>query len=818
MGISYNPLSGMFDLTSSGGVPTSVPVGVTLTGSTNNSILVVTSSGTLGQLGPLTTGQILVGVTGSPAIATSSPTITSLTLTSLTANTVLIANGSKTITSSGVSSTTLGFLDATSSIQTQLNSTEKTANKGVANGYAPLDGSAKVSYTNLPSALMTFKGAWDPTTNTPTLANGTGLAGDTYRASVGGASTSPISDTWFAGDFIIYNGTIWQRSPLADGVISVNGLAGAVTLTQGNLTDAGTDGITVTNGTNAVWGTGTSLSQHVADSTHNGYLSSSDWTTFNSKQPALSFTAPLTNVSNTIAINGSIADNKLNFVNASDVTKSFTFDLSGQSTGAAVILQPLSTANTTYNLPPLVDTSGTIVVQNNTSGQVFIGATATIGGANSGIQYSNATTANRGQIKLHSYFNGTSVAGVSTLTSRSGTIGVNAAVVNGQDYSKWTAQAAATTPGSAPISGTFAFKANTVNSLTVTSDFHIQLTNLAGTLADRLTLGSEGDLTVTGNMSATNLSGTNTGDVTLSIANGLSLVGQALSLGLSSTSTTGALSSTDWNTFNNKQASGSYITALTGDVSATGPGSVAATLATVNSNVGTFGSSASIPSFTVNAKGLITAASNNALKVPTLQTFTSGTSATYTTPSGVLYIRVRIAGAGGGGGDSTSGNGTAGTASTWKTSADSDILTANGGGAGGTSGGTALGGAGGTATVAGGAIGTPIKGNPGGSEINLVNSTGGHGGANPLFGGGGIGGTSANAGTAGGTNSGSGGGGNGSITNASGSGGGSGGCCDAIIASPNATYHYTVGAGGTAGGAGAGAGAAGYIEVWEYYQ
>lgn len=40
----------------------------------------------------------------------------------------------------------------------------------------------------------------------------------------------------------------------------------------------------------------------------------------------------------------------------------------------------------------------------------------------------------------------------------------------------------------------------------------------------------------------------------------------------------GYLSSTDWNTFNNKQAAGNYITALTGDVSATGPGSVAATI------------------------------------------------------------------------------------------------------------------------------------------------------------------------------------------------------------------------------------------------
>lgn len=51
----------------------------------------------------------------------------------------------------------------------------------------------------------------------------------------------------------------------------------------------------------------------------------------------------------------------------------------------------------------------------------------------------------------------------------------------------------------------------------------------------------------------------------------------------------------------------SAITSLTGDVTATGPGTVPATLATVNSNVGTFGSSSAIPVVTVNGKGLITA-------------------------------------------------------------------------------------------------------------------------------------------------------------------------------------------------------------------
>lgn len=70
---------------------------------------------------------------------------------------------------------------------------------------------------------------------------------------------------------------------------------------------------------------------------------------------------------------------------------------------------------------------------------------------------------------------------------------------------------------------------------------------------------------------------------------------------------------------------GTPITALTGDVTATGPGSVAATLATVNANVGAFGSASVVPTFTVNGKGLITAASNATIALPVGQITGLGT-------------------------------------------------------------------------------------------------------------------------------------------------------------------------------------------------
>ena len=65
------------------------------------------------------------------------------------------------------------------------------------------------------------------------------------------------------------------------------------------------------------------------------------------------------------------------------------------------------------------------------------------------------------------------------------------------------------------------------------------------------------------------------------------------------------------------------IAAITGDVTAPS-GSLATTLATVNSNIGTFGSATIIPSFTVNGKGLITAATTNS--IPTATTSVLGLS------------------------------------------------------------------------------------------------------------------------------------------------------------------------------------------------
>lgn len=129
---------------------------------------------------------------------------------------------------------------------------------------ASLDGSGKVPVSQLPSAIMEYKGAWNASTNSPTLTDGTGDIGDVYRVSVAGTWNSI---QFFIGDFIIYSGSIWQRSPLADGVVSVNGYQGAVILTKSDLGLGSVDNVSAASLRDRSTHTGTQLASTISDFT-----------------------------------------------------------------------------------------------------------------------------------------------------------------------------------------------------------------------------------------------------------------------------------------------------------------------------------------------------------------------------------------------------------------------------------------------------------------------------------------------------------------------------------------------------------------------
>lgn len=207
-------------------------------------------------------------------------------------------------------------------------------------------------------------------------------------------------------------------------------------------------------------------------------------------------------------------------------------------------------------------------------------------------------------------------------------------------------------------------------------------------------------------------------------------------------------------------------------------------------------------------------------KLPTVQTFTSG-SGTYTKPAGVKWIRVRMVGGGGGGAGSGTAAGSA-AGSGGNTTFGSSLLAANGGSAGTWNTTPA---AGGSSSLGTGPIGMALTGQSGGASPVSVSTSvamGGPGGSTP-FGGGGVGGGANFSAGAAVANTGAGGGGASSTSGRiSGGGGAAGGFLDAIITSPSATYAYAVGIAGSAGGAGTSgsagaAGAAGIIVVEEYY-
>jgi hypothetical protein len=128
--------------------------------------------------------------------------------------------------------------EALEELQTDVDSRIPSSEKGAVNGVATLDAGGKVPVSQLPNSVMEFKGAYNASTNSPTLADGTGNAGDVYRVSVAGTPTGftdpSMSEELNVGDFVIYSGTVWQKAPASDAVLSVFGRQGVVTAQSGD--------------------------------------------------------------------------------------------------------------------------------------------------------------------------------------------------------------------------------------------------------------------------------------------------------------------------------------------------------------------------------------------------------------------------------------------------------------------------------------------------------------------------------------------------------------------------------------------------------
>ena len=181
-----------------------------------------------------------------------------------------LAERIKVITNGG--GTSQSVLDTLASLQTQITSLipSQTGNSGK---FLTTNGTA-TSWASVAGGLS-YQGTWNASTNTPTLASSTGVNGYYYiTATAGSTNLDGITD-WQIGDWLLFNGTVWQKIDQSDLVTSVAGRTGAVTLSNTDISGLGTmstqnaSSVTITGGTATL----TSLTIPTVQATNSGGLS-----------------------------------------------------------------------------------------------------------------------------------------------------------------------------------------------------------------------------------------------------------------------------------------------------------------------------------------------------------------------------------------------------------------------------------------------------------------------------------------------------------------------------------------------------------------
>ena len=136
-----------------------------------------------------------------------------------------LAERIKVITNGG--GTSQSVLDTLASLQTQITNLipSQTGNSGK---YLTTNGTA-LSWASVAGGLS-YQGTWNASTNTPTLASGVGVNGYYYIVATAGSTNLDGITDWQIGDWLLFNGTNWQKIDQSNLVTSVNGQTGAVSV------------------------------------------------------------------------------------------------------------------------------------------------------------------------------------------------------------------------------------------------------------------------------------------------------------------------------------------------------------------------------------------------------------------------------------------------------------------------------------------------------------------------------------------------------------------------------------------------------------
>ena len=202
----------------------------------------------------------------------------------------------KLIKDSGINSSTFATAaqgaKADTAVQPGSLGTAAYLNAGSANGVASLDSAGKVPVSQIPAlGDLNYQGTWNASTNTPTLTSSVGTKGYYYVVSVAGSTNLNGITDWQVGDWAVYNGSVWQKIDNTDSVTSVNGYTGAVVLTYTDVgaQPAGTyvNSVSATSPVTSTGGTTPTIAIPAATTSVSGYLTNTDWNTFNGKQATL---------------------------------------------------------------------------------------------------------------------------------------------------------------------------------------------------------------------------------------------------------------------------------------------------------------------------------------------------------------------------------------------------------------------------------------------------------------------------------------------------------------------------------------------------
>jgi hypothetical protein len=138
-----------------------------------------------------------------------------------------LAESIKVITNGG--GTSQYVLDTLASLQAQITALipSQTGNSGK---YLTTNGTA-LSWASIAGGGLSYQGTWNASTNTPTLASSSGTSNYYYIvATAGSTNLNGITD-WKIGDWLLFNGTVWQKIDQSEILQSITSTDGSVTVT-----------------------------------------------------------------------------------------------------------------------------------------------------------------------------------------------------------------------------------------------------------------------------------------------------------------------------------------------------------------------------------------------------------------------------------------------------------------------------------------------------------------------------------------------------------------------------------------------------------